>query len=209
MYRLYLCPATIKFPSVSEQKYLDFFCLARQSNFAALLLGEIQIPIASIQIGIQRCKINWKIQSMFFCFNMVTNNRTWILGRWDISCWVDGLQRLRYVLTSQWKITKFLLITFFEILTSQKKVSWFQLFVYIFHQKWKFQNLFDFKLRIAWLLNEKFYLFTFLYYYINLIYVVNPNLCRVWFKKNAKNVFLHSFLNTYDYAFLCLYRYSK
>ena len=56
-----------------------------------------------------------------FSISILRDNRKWISGRLDILHWVDGLPRLRYVLTSRYKAKKFLLIQFFEILISQKK----------------------------------------------------------------------------------------
>ena len=78
-------------------------------------------PINAKQYGYQKCKINQIFQWNFFHFNLTTNSRRWISGRWAISNWVKGLKRLRYVLISGHKMTKFSLILFFDILTFQEK----------------------------------------------------------------------------------------
>ena len=112
---------TIILVSYIEKNFRFFQAFIKNSNFADVALDYMSCPINAKQYGYQKCKINQIFQRNFFHFNLTTNSRRWISGKWAISNWVKGLKRLRYVLISGHKMTKFSLILFFDILTSQEK----------------------------------------------------------------------------------------
>ena len=112
---------TIISVSYIEKIFRFFQGFIKNSNFADVALDYMSCPINAKQYGYQKCKINQIFQRDFFHFNLTTNSRQWISGRWAISNWVKGLKRLRYVLIWGYKMTKFSLILFFDILTSQEK----------------------------------------------------------------------------------------
>ena len=107
--------------SYIEKNFRFFQGFIKNSNFADVALDYMSCPINAKQYGYQKCKINQIFQRNFFHFNLTTNSRRWISGKWAISNWVKGLKRLRYVLIWGYKMTKFSLILFFDILTSQEK----------------------------------------------------------------------------------------
>ena len=107
--------------SYIEKNFRFFQGCIKNLNFADVAVDYMSCPINAKQYGYQKCKINQIFQWNFFHFNLTTNSRWWISGRWAISNWVKGLKRLRYVLISGHKMTKFSLILFFDILTFQEK----------------------------------------------------------------------------------------
>ena len=107
--------------SYIEKNFRFFQGCIKNLNFSNVAVDYMSCPINAKQYGYQKCKINQIFQRNFFHFNLTTNSRRRISGKWAISNWVKGLKRLRHVLIWGYKMTKFSFILFFGILTSQEK----------------------------------------------------------------------------------------
>ena len=153
---------------VSVKKKICWFwsCFVVFSNFATTQVISLGFFFIKFKNGMSQTKYKkiafWIVTTGIW--QLITKHGYWheIFCHWVVDYKDEGM--LSH-LDKKWKI--FVLQIFLKFSHLRKKVSWFQLFVYIFHKKWKFQNYFYYKLRIAWLSDKYFYLFIFLYYYIN------------------------------------------